>query len=123
MMINANSLLNIQRLIEQDSLDMVCWIMFSYDSRASDQKRMVVHVKAKVKHQGAIQDTFFQDILVSFDDIWMIKKVLDKTIKNHPAYLDKVTHLKNLMDMWIDHNKGKITSETSPNMFTIDADT
>lgn len=118
----SKSFLNIQRLIEEDALDMICWIMLSYDARASDMHRMVVHVKAKAQYRGVKKDTFFQDVMLKFDDIYIIKEALDISLRNHPRYFDEVDHLKNVIDLWVAHNKGEISKDTTPNMFYLDAE-
>lgn len=117
----TRSFLNIQKLIKNEELNMLCWIMITYDARPSDMTRLSAHIKAKVAHDGKIKKAFFQEVMLSFSDIDIIEEALDITLSNHPSCKCKIEDVRRGMKEWADLNGRKISKDTTPNMFTIDA--
>lgn len=107
--------------MQSNALDMICWIMIAYDNNSSDSPRLVVHTKAKVLSQDKVKNTFFQDVMFSFDDLYVINDALSETASRHPSHKEKVEFLKKGIRGWALLNKNTISKNTTPNMFTVDS--
>jgi hypothetical protein len=116
---NDRSFINIQKLIDNNSLDAICWIMIVYDKKVSDINRLSANIKAIIKHNGVIKSAFFQDVILDFDgDIEFLKSAFIETKKNHPESKDSVDFVLGKIDEWKDFNKGVVNKNTSPIMFS-----
>jgi len=119
MTIKTKSLLNIQKVIENGTLDMLCYTMIAYDSRASDSIRLACHSKAKVIDKGEVKEIYFQDVLLSFSDISLLEEAFTISKKNHPEISEKIDMVLDSISSWRCLNKDYISKNTTANMFSI----
>jgi hypothetical protein len=116
---NSKSFINIQKILDSNSLDAICWIMVMYDAKVSDMNRLTTNIKAKVRHEDNIKNAFFQDLMLDMhDDIEFLKRIFILTQENHPEASDKISETLSKIDEWKSYNDGVISKETSPIMFT-----
>jgi hypothetical protein len=116
---NNRSFINIQKLLDNNSLDAICWIMITYDRRVSDMSRLIANIKVKVRHNGILKNAFFQDVILNLDgDLDFLRLIFKKTKDNYPESEDDVDFVLSKISEWKAYNKGIVNKETSPIMFS-----